>query len=223
MIGRLKQMLGEIEAEKSAATSHALTHNAANTATTTNAAEALTYTTNATTTHRARNLLSDALCTGGEWVSTKRAATGTEILDEYFDPAVQFATNSASMIRAYTTLASFHARLHQNLKVKVSSAEWQQGARVLADRVSEYEECRQLQDQLRREMTRTPGAETANGIDPRRVTPDRETKSVSSETTLDVDLSRFEELEPVLWRLCEKTSKRLKHQELAGRTITLKS
>lgn len=62
----------------------------------------------------------------------------------------------------------------------------------------------------------------ANGIDPRRVTPDRETKSVSSETTLDVDLSRFEELEPVLWRLCEKTSKRLKHQELAGRTITLK-
>lgn len=62
----------------------------------------------------------------------------------------------------------------------------------------------------------------ANGIDPRRVTPDRETKSVSSETTLDSDLSSFEELEPVLWRLCEKTSKRLKHQELAGRTITLK-
>jgi len=62
----------------------------------------------------------------------------------------------------------------------------------------------------------------AIGIDPRVVTPDRETKSVSSETTLDVDLSSFEELEPVLWRLCEKTSKRLKHQELAGRTITLK-
>jgi DNA polymerase-4 len=62
----------------------------------------------------------------------------------------------------------------------------------------------------------------ANGIDPRRVTPDRETKSVSSETTLDVDLASFEELEPVLWRLCEKTSKRLKHQQLAGRTITLK-
>ncbi|MGY6247270.1 DNA polymerase IV [Bosea thiooxidans] len=62
----------------------------------------------------------------------------------------------------------------------------------------------------------------ANGIDPRQVTPERETKSVSSETTLDVDLSAFEELEPILWRLCEKTSKRLKDQELAGRTITLK-
>jgi DNA polymerase-4 len=62
----------------------------------------------------------------------------------------------------------------------------------------------------------------ANGIDERKVTPERETKSVSSETTLDVDLSLFEDLEPVLWRLCEKTSKRLKSQELAGRTITLK-
>ncbi|WP_436164403.1 DNA polymerase IV [Bosea sp. LjRoot9] len=62
----------------------------------------------------------------------------------------------------------------------------------------------------------------ANGIDERQVTPDRETKSVSSETTLDVDLSRFEDLEPVLWRLCEKTSKRLKAQALAGRTITMK-
>lgn len=62
----------------------------------------------------------------------------------------------------------------------------------------------------------------ANGIDPRQVTPERETKSVSSETTLDVDLAHFEELEPILWRLCEKTSKRLKAQELAGRTVTLK-
>lgn len=62
----------------------------------------------------------------------------------------------------------------------------------------------------------------ADGIDPRKVTPDHETKSVSSETTLDVDLSKFEELEPILWRLCEKTSKRLKAQQLAGRTITLK-
>ncbi len=62
----------------------------------------------------------------------------------------------------------------------------------------------------------------ANGIDARKVTPERETKSVSSETTLDVDLASFEALEPVLWRLCEKTSKRLKGQQLAGRTITLK-
>jgi DNA polymerase-4 len=62
----------------------------------------------------------------------------------------------------------------------------------------------------------------ANGIDPRPVTPERETKSVSTETTLEVDLARFEELEPILWRLSEKTSQRLKAQGLAGRTVTLK-
>lgn len=62
----------------------------------------------------------------------------------------------------------------------------------------------------------------ALGIDPRRVTVEHEAKTVSSETTLDVDLARFEELEPILWRLCEKTSRRLKAQQLAGRTVTLK-
>ncbi len=62
----------------------------------------------------------------------------------------------------------------------------------------------------------------ANGVDARLVSPDRETKSVSSETTLDVDLAGFDALEPVLWRLCETTSKRLKAQRLAGRTVTLK-
>jgi DNA polymerase-4 len=62
----------------------------------------------------------------------------------------------------------------------------------------------------------------ALGIDPRQVTVEREAKTVSSETTLDTDLARFEELEPILWRLCEKTSRRLKAQELAGRTVTLK-
>ena len=62
----------------------------------------------------------------------------------------------------------------------------------------------------------------ALGIDPRKVTVEHEAKTVSSETTLDVDLARFEELEPILWRLCERPSQRLKAQELAGRTVTLK-
>ncbi|MEI5663356.1 DNA polymerase IV [Bosea sp. CCNWLW174] len=62
----------------------------------------------------------------------------------------------------------------------------------------------------------------ALGIDPRKVTVEHEAKTVSSETTLDVDLAGFEELEPILWRLCERTSQRLKAQELAGRTVTLK-
>ncbi len=62
----------------------------------------------------------------------------------------------------------------------------------------------------------------ARGIDARRVTPERETKSVSSETTFDTDIARFDELEPILWRLSEKVSLRMKRAGLSGRTVTLK-
>ncbi len=62
----------------------------------------------------------------------------------------------------------------------------------------------------------------AMGEDTRRVTPERETKSISAETTFDVDLKSFDDLEPVLWRLSEKVSRRLKAAELAGRSVTLK-
>ncbi|MBF9234080.1 DNA polymerase IV [Microvirga alba] len=60
------------------------------------------------------------------------------------------------------------------------------------------------------------------GEDKRVVTPERETKSVSAETTFDTDLRSFEDLEPILWRLSEKVSRRLKTAGLAGRSITLK-
>ena len=60
------------------------------------------------------------------------------------------------------------------------------------------------------------------GEDQRRVTPEQETKSISAETTFDADLARFEDLEPILWRLCEKVSRRLKGARLAGCTVTLK-
>ncbi|MCB5176764.1 DNA polymerase IV [Microvirga lenta] len=60
------------------------------------------------------------------------------------------------------------------------------------------------------------------GEDSRSVTPERETKSISAETTFDVDLRSFEDLEPVLWRLAEKVSKRLKAAGLAGQSVTLK-
>jgi DNA polymerase IV len=65
-------------------------------------------------------------------------------------------------------------------------------------------------------------ARLAGGEDDRRVAPERETKSVSAETTFDVDLRAFEDLEPVLWRLSERVSRRLKSAGLAGRSITLK-
>jgi DNA polymerase-4 len=60
------------------------------------------------------------------------------------------------------------------------------------------------------------------GEDSRAVTPERETKSISAETTFDTDLRSFEDLEPFLWRLSEKVSRRLKVAGLAGKSVTLK-
>ncbi|MCB8821016.1 DNA polymerase IV [Microvirga rosea] len=60
------------------------------------------------------------------------------------------------------------------------------------------------------------------GQDDRMVKPERETKSISAETTFDTDLKSFEDLEPALWRLSEKVSRRLKAADLAGRSVTLK-
>jgi nucleotidyltransferase/DNA polymerase involved in DNA repair len=65
-------------------------------------------------------------------------------------------------------------------------------------------------------------ARLSRGIDARAVNPERETKSVSAETTLHEDLAALRPLERHLWELTEKVSARLKAKELAGATVTLK-
>ncbi|MCK0210027.1 DNA polymerase IV [Starkeya koreensis] len=65
-------------------------------------------------------------------------------------------------------------------------------------------------------------ARLARGIDERPVNPERETKSVSTETTFDTDIADFRALEQELYRLTRKLSDRLKAAGLAGRTVTLK-
>jgi DNA polymerase-4 len=62
----------------------------------------------------------------------------------------------------------------------------------------------------------------ANGVDNRAVSPERETKSVSSETTFDDDINDAPTLTRVLLALSEKVSARLKAQGVAGETVTLK-
>ena len=62
----------------------------------------------------------------------------------------------------------------------------------------------------------------SRGIDQRRVDPDGPTKSISSETTFDVDLSDFDSLKARLWPLCEAVAHRMKKAELAGASVTLK-
>jgi len=62
----------------------------------------------------------------------------------------------------------------------------------------------------------------ARGIDDRKVEPERDAKSASAETTFDDDISDPQTLTRALFLLSEKVSARLKHGEIAGRTVTLK-
>ena len=62
----------------------------------------------------------------------------------------------------------------------------------------------------------------ARGEDDRPVDPGPAARSVSSETTLDADLSDPETLRPILWQLAETVARRLKKAGLAGRGVTLK-
>ncbi len=62
----------------------------------------------------------------------------------------------------------------------------------------------------------------ARGIDARSVDPERESKSISAETTFERDIGEFRPLEQTLWDLTERVSARLKANALAGSTVTLK-
>jgi len=56
----------------------------------------------------------------------------------------------------------------------------------------------------------------------RKVDPDGERKSVSSETTFNEDLSDPRVLEDILWRQCQRVADRAKHSGVEGRVVTLK-
>jgi DNA polymerase IV len=102
---------------------------------------------------------------------------------------------------------------------KVSAARFtRDGFARISDlqKVSEVEMMRRYGEEGRRL------ARLARGIDTRRVSADRETKSVSSETTFDRDIADFRELERILWAQTKDLSARLKDKALAGATITLK-
>jgi DNA polymerase-4 len=62
----------------------------------------------------------------------------------------------------------------------------------------------------------------AHGQDAREVDPDSERKSISAETTFNVDLARAGDLEDQLWPLCEKVAERTRRSETSGRVVTLK-
>ena len=65
-------------------------------------------------------------------------------------------------------------------------------------------------------------ARLARGVDDRTVHPNEDAKSVSAETTFFDDLSRAEDLVPILRSLSEKVAWRLKKSGTAGQTVVLK-
>ena len=62
----------------------------------------------------------------------------------------------------------------------------------------------------------------AHGIDERKVTPDREVKSVSQETTFAQDLTYYPSIESTALYLTEGVGYRLRESELKGKTVTIK-
>ncbi len=65
-------------------------------------------------------------------------------------------------------------------------------------------------------------AQFVRGEDPRRISANRPTKSISSETTFRHDIADGEELKKILWRQADRVARRIKSAELAGTTVTLK-
>ncbi|WP_366514021.1 DNA polymerase IV [Oceanicaulis sp.] len=65
-------------------------------------------------------------------------------------------------------------------------------------------------------------ARLARAQDDRKVSPERERKSVSAETTFNDDVSDKSVLKDRLWPLCVKVADRMKAQGVAGRVVTLK-
>jgi DNA polymerase-4 len=65
-------------------------------------------------------------------------------------------------------------------------------------------------------------ARLSRARDDRTVDPRGEMKSISAETTFDIDLADGHELKAILRSLSEKVSRRLKRAGLAGHTVTLK-
>ncbi|OYX02368.1 MAG: hypothetical protein B7Z15_18995 [Rhizobiales bacterium 32-66-8] len=86
----------------------------------------------------------------------------------------------------------------------------------------------QLQAEPSETLTRRYGetgarlARLARGEDSRRISPDGEMKTVSSETTFTSDISSLDSLSTQLLQVTERLSERLKAKGLVGDTVTLK-
>ena len=86
----------------------------------------------------------------------------------------------------------------------------------------------QLQQMEETDLAKSYGAlglrisQLAKANDTRSVSPARKTKSISSETTFNTDISNFDDLSRTLRALSEKVSEQLKTKQFSGHTVVLK-
>ncbi|MDY8109515.1 DNA polymerase IV [Fulvimarina sp. 2208YS6-2-32] len=118
---------------------------------------------------------------------------------------------------------------HDFLKIRPITAIWGVGdamaGKLRADgltRIGQLQEMEEAELMRRYGVTGARLSRLSRGIDMRSVEPRGEAKSISAETTFSVDLYRMDELVPILRRLSEKVSARLKATDLAATGITLK-
>jgi DNA polymerase-4 len=62
----------------------------------------------------------------------------------------------------------------------------------------------------------------ANGIDPRKVVPDRTAKQISHERTFEDDIDDIEAMRAVISHLCEQVTRRLRRNQRFARSVTVK-
>jgi DNA polymerase IV len=86
----------------------------------------------------------------------------------------------------------------------------------------------QLQNMEKNDLLRQYGSmgarlfDLSRGDDDRDVSVERDTKTISAETTFDNNISDHAELESILWDLCQRVSHRAKTSHYSGHTVNLK-
>lgn len=122
-------------------------------------------------------------------------------------------------------IADAVARLHDMPITKIPGVGPSMADRLKVDgffTIGDLQACSEENLALRYGETGSHLAGRARGLDSRRIHTERESKSVSSETTFDTDISDQAELRRQLWLQAERVSERLKKNVLAGRSVALK-
>ncbi len=98
-------------------------------------------------------------------------------------------------------------------------------ARLHDQGIKSIEELRQLSEAQLQTWFGKHGShlwQLSHGIDERKVVSDGQAKSISHETTFDINLDNLDLVQSALLHLTEQVAARLRHAELKGRTISIK-